>query len=366
MTEALNSSPSRLQANKTLFLLAAGHMDTGAGGSRFKAPKPSCPHPCVPAREAQRVPVASLLGCLPAPLHERARTLPSAHPHGAHLLGQEGAVAGSAAAAVGAGEQEQEQDGAWGGEHPGEAPAHGLEAEGSQGPRPRSPAKRRKTTKAAVSHSDWNSRRLLSFPSTSWATVCGSSCRVSADAAIPAGGPWWGARTRDPDGARDPGPGAARSPARPSRAPPQPGRGPHLPLSAPSQAGPGSRGNGLLSSSGSTPAGPRQPAPPSAGGGAADGRGCTCQVCWLRPAAGLRACRPRHSGDQIRSLEHGGHSAAVDLMGEGKGKREGGKSCFPSTALPGQLDVAARHQESLGPYFLYSNLHNTRQWLPPL
>lgn len=65
--------------------------------------------------------------------------------------------------------------------------------------------------------------------------------------------------------------------------------------------------------------------------------------------------------DYISSLEHSGHSTAVDFMNEGKtekGKREGGRkvkrrgqeaggSCVSSTTLPWVAGVPQHHTRSL-------------------
>lgn len=196
-------------------VVTAAQQDPQAGGLGarcVKAPGPSYPLPWgVPARDAcWCVPHQPLSAGAPAPSSPQCSSRPplapaqpggasGAHLLGAHLLGSgDTAAAAAIAATVDTNKQQKEQHGAWRWNRCSEVgqvsrygpqPGLGQEADGGQRPRPHSPRKMRKMMRAAVSHLDWNSVWLLSFPSTSWAVVSSSFPRSSAKS-ISAPGLW--------------------------------------------------------------------------------------------------------------------------------------------------------------------------------
>nr|XP_033696098.1 MAPK-interacting and spindle-stabilizing protein-like [Tursiops truncatus] len=205
----------------------------------------------------------------------------------AHLLGPGGvALAAATAAAMDADDQQQERHDACGQDG---YPDMALGLGGCRGPeaKPHSPRKTRKMMKAPVSHSDWNSWWLHSFPSTCWAVALSSCSTSSVNKAISAGWSWAPPAPAPPEGhlrilglphpcppALQPWPcpptppllAPAPTPASlpllswpwPEQAPPRPlppatpPLGPHLPWRSPSQAGGKSWEYRLLPASGST------------------------------------------------------------------------------------------------------------------
>lgn len=126
-----------------------------------------------------------------------------AHLPGAHLPGPGGGAA-AAAAAVDNNQKQQQHHSAWRPDRQASGCDPCPQHQGRWDKEQHSPTNVRKTTKAAMSHSDWNSCRLLSLHSTSSADAWSCCFSSSAESPISATCP------RAPEGHLSPGLSQAR------------------------------------------------------------------------------------------------------------------------------------------------------------